>query len=166
MILCCLSSGYDLNLELFNTFLLETKETYIKFYNWYPMPVSIHKILTHAVDVIRECIVPIGQLSEEAQEARNKDCRRFRLAHTRKTSRLNTNTDLFNMLLITSDPLISSYREEPVKNLKTFHEDIIPFLVRPQVSFIRSEKNMSQVSENDFDSDSSERSSKDSDDEI
>jgi hypothetical protein len=46
----------------------------------------------------------IGKLSEEAQEARNRDCRRFRLCNTQKTARVNSNRDLLNMLLISSDP--------------------------------------------------------------
>lgn len=95
------------------------------------MPVSVHKILCHAIDVIKNFIVPIGQLSEEAQEARNKDCRRYRLAHTRKSSRINTNRDLLNMLLITSDPLINSYRQKPFKNFSSLPPEVIRFLVEP-----------------------------------
>lgn len=45
------------------------------------------KILDHGREIIKQSIVPIGQLSEEAQEARNKDYRRFRKNHTRKCSR-------------------------------------------------------------------------------
>lgn len=66
------------------------------------MPVTVHKILVHSVDIIQTALLPIGQLSEEAQEARNKDCRRFREDNTRKRPRIATNTDLINMLLITS----------------------------------------------------------------
>ena len=45
--------------------------------------------------------------SEEAQEARNKHNRQYRLRHSRKTSRVETITDQFHYLLITSDPVIS-----------------------------------------------------------
>ena len=55
-------------------------------------------------------MVSIGELSEKAAESRNKDIKKFRLLHTRKTSRVASNTDLFNMLLISSDPLISGQR--------------------------------------------------------
>ena len=51
-------------------------------------------------------------MSEEAAEARHKDLRVYRLRHTRKDSRLHTMSDLFGRLLITSDPLISSLRQE------------------------------------------------------
>ena len=74
------------------------------------MPPSVHKVLIHGGEVIRHAILPIGQLSEEALEARNKDCRRFREIHIRKFSRMDTMEDLFHMLLITSDLLIRSNR--------------------------------------------------------
>lgn len=71
------------------------------------MPATLHKVLVHGHDIIKHCIIPIGQLSEEAQESRNKDYRNYRERFTRKISRLHTNTDLINRLLITSDPIIS-----------------------------------------------------------
>ena len=52
------------------------------------MPVTVQKILMHSTEVIKSCILPIGQLPEESQEAQNKDCRRFREHHTRKKSRI------------------------------------------------------------------------------
>ena len=48
------------------------------------MPVTVHKILTHSMEVIKSCILPNGQLSKESNEARSKDCKRFREHHTRK----------------------------------------------------------------------------------
>ena len=60
------------------------------------MPSSVHKILCHGKLVIASWILPIGQLSEEAQEARKKDNRRYREYFTRKTSRIDTNIDLIN----------------------------------------------------------------------
>ena len=74
------------------------------------MPPSMHTILLHCSIVIKHALVPIGLLSEEAQEACNKNYKNFRENHTRKTSRLSTNTDLMHALLISSDPVISSNR--------------------------------------------------------
>lgn len=54
----------------------------------------------------------IEDLSEEAAEARNKEM--FRLKHTRKISRILTNTDIFNRFL-NSDPFISGQRQLPCK---------------------------------------------------
>ena len=39
----------------------------------------MHKVLRHGAQVIQEAILPIGQLSEEAAEARNKHFRDYRL---------------------------------------------------------------------------------------
>jgi hypothetical protein len=60
----------------------------------------------HGKEAIGFCILPIGQLSEEAQEARNKDFKRFRERNTRKSSRIDTRKDLLHMLLISLDPVI------------------------------------------------------------
>lgn len=115
ILLRALSSGYDINLKKIENFALETKNHYLNLYSWYNMPVTVHKILLHSSEFIKTFHLPMGQLSEEAQEARNKDCRRFREHNTRKCSRIATNKDLLNMLLITSDPVINSLREVPRK---------------------------------------------------
>lgn len=115
VILRILSSGFEINLVEFNEFCLETRRHYFSLYSWYYMPATVHKILVHSTEVIKAALLPIGQLSEEAQEARNKDCRRFREYNTRKCSRVATNRDLLSMLIITSDPLINSLREIPQK---------------------------------------------------
>jgi hypothetical protein len=69
---------------------MDTAKLYIEHYNWYYMPASVHKILLHDADVIKHCLLPIGQLSEEASEARNKQYKSFREHFTRKTSRIDT----------------------------------------------------------------------------
>lgn len=74
-------------------------------------PQSVHKILMHGSQVIlHNILVPIDALSEEAQEARNKDYKRFRQYHTRKMSRMLTTHDLMHVLLVSSDPVISELR--------------------------------------------------------
>lgn len=45
--------------------------------------------------------------SEEAQEARNKHVRQYRIKYARKTSQQNTKMDQFSYLFITSDSVIS-----------------------------------------------------------
>lgn len=59
-------------------------------------------------------------MSEEAQQARNKDIKRLREHHTRNKSRKNTMEDLFNNLLLTSDPFISSLRRKNEKKNTSF----------------------------------------------
>lgn len=68
--------------------------------------------------LFRYAILPIGQLTEEAQEAKNKEYRRFREFNTRKCDRLSTTEDLMHMLLVSSDPLLSSARVKTKKKLK------------------------------------------------
>ncbi|GBN30049.1 hypothetical protein AVEN_175422-1 [Araneus ventricosus] len=77
------------------------------------MSISLHKILFKGRDIIEACILPIGSYSEEAQEARNKHNRQYRELFTRKSSRINTNTDLLHRLLIISDRYIVSLRAAP-----------------------------------------------------
>lgn len=105
------------------------------------MPVSVHKILFHGKEIIDANILPIGQLSEEAQEARNKDNRKYRELFTRKSSRILTNTDLVHRLLITSDPYVTSLRASP----RTKHSKILPevleMLMEPVVKSVHSNSN-------------------------
>lgn len=89
---------------------METYSLIVELYAWYKMPWSVHRILMHGAQTIRYNILPIGQLTEEAAEARNKDFRRYREHHSRKFSRTATNQDILNFLLVSSDPLISSMR--------------------------------------------------------
>lgn len=84
------------------------------------MPCTLHKILIHGSEIVESAALPIGALSEEAQESRNKDYKHFRTHYTRKNSRLNTNEDIFHKLLETSDPFITSLRPSPKKRLEDF----------------------------------------------
>lgn len=82
------------------------------------MPSSIHKILIHGAEIINNVVLPIGMMSEEALEARNKDVRNFRLHHTRKTSRQHTMEDLMHALLFSSDPFISTLSKSTSRSSK------------------------------------------------
>lgn len=75
------------------------------------MPASVHKILIHSSDIIKSLPLPIGQLSEDVLEASQKAYKNIRLQHTRKTSRVDTNTDIMHWMCINSDPKISALRE-------------------------------------------------------
>ncbi|XP_029164495.1 uncharacterized protein LOC114935764 [Nylanderia fulva] len=118
VILQVISSGFEIDNELFRAYFLETANEFVKLYPWYYMPTSIYKLLIHGPEIIEHFLLPIGQLSKEAQEARNKDIKRFREDFTRKCSREKTMEDVFNRLIITSDPYISSIRKQPRKFFK------------------------------------------------
>lgn len=73
IILQSLSCRRYLNFEKIGNYCWETAQLYTSLYNWYYMPPCVHKILLHGASIGKSFILPIGQMSEEAQEARNKD---------------------------------------------------------------------------------------------
>lgn len=85
----------------------------INLHPWYYLPPSLHKVLVHAPDVINYAVLPIGELSEEAAESKNKDIKMFRRQNTRKMSRIATNTDLLNRSFLSSAPFITGQRKLP-----------------------------------------------------
>lgn len=91
------------------------------------MSPTIHKVLIHEPTIIEKAILPIGQLSEEAQEANNKMFKRYREGFVRKFSRQQTNEDIANRLLISSDPFITSMRQ-PMKRKSTLDASVIQLL--------------------------------------
>jgi hypothetical protein len=109
-ILSCISSGLSIDSQKFRDYCLETAEKFVHLFPWYYMPQSIHKLLIHGHVIIDSMSLPIGMMSEEAQECRNKDFKYFREHHSRKVSREKSNEDVFHRLLVTSDPLLSSMR--------------------------------------------------------
>lgn len=121
-----------INLEKFDVYAKQTLELYLKEYPWYSMPVSVLKILCHGKDILTSCILPIGQLSKEAQEVRNKHNRQYRELFTRKTSRLDINTDLLHRLLITSDPFIASLRAPPKTKRGQIILEVLELLEEPR----------------------------------
>lgn len=131
IILESLGCGFSIDVNAFDLFVKDTRELYLMEYFWYNMPVSVHKVLFHGKEVISSCILPIGQLSEEAQEARNNDNRYYREFFTRKTSRVDTNTDLLNRLLISSDPYLAGLRSIPRKNRSILEPEVLSLLSLP-----------------------------------
>lgn len=129
IILGVINSTYDIDPIKFGTYANETAELAIQLYPWYYMPSTIHKILLHGSEIVAAAALPIGMLSEEAQESRNKDYKIFRLNHSRKYSRLSTNEDIFHKILETSDPFISSLRPEPKKKHYPVSSEILDLLI-------------------------------------
>lgn len=123
--MCC---GIKINSEKFEIYCKETAELYVSLYNFQPMTPTLHKVLRHGAAVIKEAILPIGQLSEEAAEARNKHIRSFRLNYARKFSRVACNTDVLNRLLLTSDPLLTGMRNSKHKRKSPLSADTINLL--------------------------------------
>ncbi|KAL4711296.1 hypothetical protein ACJJTC_019137 [Scirpophaga incertulas] len=85
IILEAISSGNHIDTVKFHEYAQATMQLYLYLYSWYYMPSSVHKVLMHGA------AWSIGQLSEEAAEARNKDFRRYRQHHSRKCNKKATN---------------------------------------------------------------------------
>lgn len=129
-ILKSMASGYAINLEMFKQYTLKTAHLFVEKYPWYCMSPTIHKVLIHGPSIIEKAILPIGQLSEEAQEANNKMFKRYREGFSRKFSRQQTNEDILNRLLISSDPFITSLHQ-PMKRKSTLDADVIQLIECP-----------------------------------
>lgn len=110
VILQAIASGQQIDANKFDMFAKKLARLVVEKYPWYYMPASVHKILLHGGEIVKYALLPIGQLSEEAVEARHKEIRRFRHDHSRKINRKLTNVDILHMLLLTSDPYISSLK--------------------------------------------------------
>jgi hypothetical protein len=131
VILQSISSGFELNIEEFDKYTKGTAKLFVKKYPWFYLSASVHKVLVHGADIVSGVILRIGQLSKEAQESRNKDLKYFRSSHARKISRSSTD-DVFNLLLVSSDPLISSLRKLPKKATKTYLPEALKLLDVPK----------------------------------
>lgn len=148
VILQTISCGYAVDPDAFRNYAKVTAEKYVQLYPWYNMPSSVHKLLLHGADIIEAALLPIGMFSEEALEARNKDFRRYREFHTRKFSRVQTMTDLFNTLLFSSDPLISSisHKSHLVRsyNTKALDDNVKSLLKQPHLTEDETDTNKSE----------------------
>lgn len=140
VILQVISCGHDINLEKFQQFSLETARKFVELYPWFPMPTTVHKILIHGPQIVASLLLPIGQLSEEAQESCNKYIKKSRQDYARKCSRLSNMEDVLNRLLIMSDPLICSFRKLPKKKLRCLSSEAIALLKEPFVPQTNSEE--------------------------
>lgn len=117
-ILIALSCHLPIDPTLFENLCYSTAEIYVSNYVWFPMPSTVHKILIHAADIMRNSLLPIGMLGEEASEARNKNYKQYRRDHSRKHDRTANLTDVFNRIMDTSDPIISSLSLDSRKQKK------------------------------------------------
>lgn len=134
IILQTISCGYDIDIDSFQNYALQTAKKYADLYNWYYMPTTVHKILIHGSEIIRNSLLPIGQMSEEAQESCNKFFKIYRERFSRKNYRKKTMEDVFRRFLVCSDPLISSCRKLRSKPLKSLSKDVISLLKMPSLT--------------------------------
>lgn len=132
IILETISSGHKVDTAKFDVYCKKTAKAYVELYPWCPMTPTMHKILIHGPVIVDHALLPIGQLSEEALEARNKHFRSYRQNFARKRSRTDCNMDVIKRLLLTSDPLLSSIRPLPKKKSKAFSKETLEMLISAQ----------------------------------
>ncbi|CAH0404889.1 unnamed protein product [Chilo suppressalis] len=82
-----LSSNHAIDSNRFRDFCKNLAYKYVANYNWCPMIVTLHKVLIRGADIIKSATIPIGVLSKQDAEIRNKYWRNDREQHTRKMSR-------------------------------------------------------------------------------
>ncbi|CAI6375633.1 unnamed protein product [Macrosiphum euphorbiae] len=152
-ILIVVSCGHDIDIEKFRKYALETAYYFVEKYPWYNMPPTLHKYLIHGPEIISHALLPIGQLTEEAQEARNKDFKKFREHHSRKCSRTKSNTDIFNFFLLSSDPVINSKRKLPQKKLSSLPKEAVDLLLPPSNHDINNDHEYDSEDDDDLDDD-------------
>lgn len=115
------------------------------------MSPTLHKILIHGPTVIEKALLPIGALSEEAAESRNKHFRQYREKYSRKFCRVQCNLDIMNRLLLTSDAFLSCSRPKSIKKSKPFRPETIKMLLPWDAD------DKDETSEGDEESDEEER---------
>ena len=130
-ILRALSSGIAININNFKNLCFNVAQLYVEKYEWYSMPASVYTALINRHRIIDCAPLPIGKLSEDAQESRNKDIRNYRESFSRKFSRQETMEDVSFRLLVSSDPLISSLQKIKSKNEKPFDKELLSLLHFP-----------------------------------
>lgn len=128
IILEVISSGHKIHPIKFAEYTKQTAKMYVELYGWHPMTPTLHKILVHGATVIKHAILPIGQLSEEAAEARNKHLLSYRQDFARKFSRVQCNKDVLNRLLLTSDPYLTCMRKRQHKKSEPFSTETLDLL--------------------------------------
>ena len=150
IILEVISSGHKIDVEKFRQYTLDTAKLYVELYPWCPMTPTLHKVLVHGPDIVENALLPIGQLSEEAADTRNKHFREYRLSYARKFSRKDCNQDIINRLLLTSDPLLSSIGKKKHKLTKPFSKEAVELLLPGEVQDSDTENNENEeYSDND-----------------
>ncbi|XP_065679128.1 uncharacterized protein LOC136093881 [Hydra vulgaris] len=132
-ILSVMSSGFDIEPNKFKKYCFETAELYTQLYIWYPMSQTLHKVLIHGHLVIEFFSLPLGMMSEEAQEASNKYFKKYRECFSRKCDRKKTNLDVFHRLLCHSDPFIAQYRKTNSTRKAILPADAIALLKEPSI---------------------------------
>lgn len=127
------ASRHEIKINEFREYTYKTTKYFVEKYPWYNMSPTMHKFFIHGPEIIVSALLPIGPTTEEAQEARNKDFKRYREHNFRKCSREKTNLDILNLFLLSSDPVISSKRKLLKKKTQSMPIEALALLKLPDV---------------------------------
>lgn len=110
----------------------KTFASYISLFPGRPMTVTLHRLLLHGSQIIAFHILPVGFLSEEGAESKNKIYKKDRLQHARKISHEENLLDTFHRSMDTSDPVVAQIavetRKTHIKHLR-LSEDVKKMLM-------------------------------------
>ena len=115
-ILSYVSSKSTQDHQVFSKMAIAFDGAFKKKYAWAKYSPTIHKLLIHGSDIIRNAVLPTGFMTEEPIERILREIRDARLRFSRKHSRKNNLLDIFNHLNIKSDFIVASREITPPKN--------------------------------------------------
>ncbi|XP_030752406.1 uncharacterized protein LOC115879646 isoform X2 [Sitophilus oryzae] len=166
-VLAAISCNRIISPESYENYARETAELFHKTYPQFTFSPTVHKILYHGHEYMKQFpFIPVGALSEEPQEARNKDFKRYRTDFSRKISRKDTLEDIFNRFMLTSDPLFFFLFKKFQLSSKTTKKDENVHL---PLDFLNEETSVNNAMMGvgyDMSSDEDNSTSNDEDDEI
>lgn len=132
VILRTLNSGFEIDSNKYDIYAKETANLFVQLYEWYYMPMSVHKMLMHGKQIIDSLCISVGHASEEGLEATHKLLRSARNYHTCKQSRIRSNTDLIHWLYLISDPLLAGLRKKSTHKNDQLPTEVLSLLLSPQ----------------------------------
>ena len=85
-----LTCGFQIDSDKFDKLCKATEDTYFDPVNgvgWYHLTSTLLKVFKRSKVILDQCILQFGMTSEKASEVNNKNLRKFRMNHARKTRR-------------------------------------------------------------------------------
>ena len=96
-----------MQLDEFENLCSKAHDLHYQLYPWARMSPTVHKLLIHSSDIIRQFPLPIAYYSEDASESWHKIYRQNLVSHARQISREARILDTFNRAVYVTDPVIS-----------------------------------------------------------
>ena len=110
-----INTGYKINTERFKKIGRETAERHVQLYNWFKIPVSMHRLWFHVPDIVDALHpVTIGQSSKEGLESSHKWIIKALNNHCRQDSYEKMTLDIGHNRLINTDPAVTKYFKSPI----------------------------------------------------